>query len=53
MVTILSLCHSPVAIREIQKQTEAKIEDQISHYRTSPLNSWKRTGAKIGDQIGH
>ena len=39
MVTILSLCHSPVAIREIQKQTEAKIEDQISHYppSTPPL----------------
>ena len=30
-------CHSPFAIREIQKQAEAKIEDQISHYRTPLL----------------
>ena len=32
MATIWSLCHSPFAIREIQKRAEAKIEDQISHY---------------------
>ena len=50
MATIWSLCHSPFAIREIQKRAEAKIEDQISHYRTPLLLEENRSQNRGSDR---